>query len=94
MVLDECIATPATREAARESMERSIRWARRARDRFLQLKADPSLVAVTNPGQAQFGIVQGATFPDLRAESVAGDDRPSGSRRTPLAASAWGSRRK
>ena len=72
MVLDECIATPATREAARESMERSIRWARRARDRFLQLKADPSLVTVTNPGQAQFGIVQGATFPDLRAESAAG----------------------
>jgi len=72
MVLDECIATPATREAARESMERSIRWAGRARDRFLQLKADPSLVPVTNPGQAQFGIVQGATFPDLRAESVAG----------------------
>ena len=72
MVLDECIATPATRDAARESMERSIRWARRARDRFLQLKADPSLLTVTNPGQAQFGIVQGATFPDLRAASVAG----------------------
>ena len=72
MVLDECIATPATGEAARESMERSIRWARRARDRFLQLKADPSPVTVTNPGQAQFGIVQGATFPDLRAESAAG----------------------
>ena len=71
MVLDECIATPATREAARESMERSIRWAGRARARFLRLEADPSLVPVTNPGQAQFGIVQGATFPDLRAESVA-----------------------
>ena len=27
---------------------------------------------MTNPGQAQFGIVQGATFPDLRAESAAG----------------------
>jgi queuine tRNA-ribosyltransferase len=72
MVLDECIATPATPQAARESMERSLRWARRARGRFLDLKADPSLLTVTNPGQAQFGIVQGATFPDLRAESVAG----------------------
>ena len=72
MVLDECIATPATPEAARESMERSLRWARRARGRFLDLKADPSLLRITNPGQAQFGIVQGATFPDLRAESVAG----------------------
>src|SRR5262245_43553326 len=72
MVLDECLAPPATRDAARESMERSIRWARRARDRFLQVKADPSLLTVTNPGQAQFGIVQGATFSDLRADSVAG----------------------
>ena len=25
---------------------------------------------MTNPGQAQFGIVQGATFPELRAESA------------------------
>jgi queuine tRNA-ribosyltransferase len=72
MVLDECIATPATPEAARESMARSLRWARRARERFDRLKAEPSLVTVTNPGQAQFGIVQGATFPDLRTQSVAG----------------------
>ena len=74
MVLDECIATPATREAAREAMERSVRWARRARARFEQLRAEQSTarsaVRVTNPGQAQFGIVQGATFDDLRTESV------------------------
>ena len=71
MVLDECIATPATADEARAAMERSIRWARRARQRFLQLRADPGGLAVTNPGQAQFGIVQGGTFPALRAESVA-----------------------
>ena len=71
MVLDECIATPATREEARQAMERSVRWATRARARFLQLHADSADLAVTNPGQAQFGIVQGATFPDLRAESAA-----------------------
>ena len=70
MVLDECIATPATPEAAREAMERSVRWARRARARLDQLRSDPGTVTVTNPGQAQFGIIQGATFPDLRAESV------------------------
>src|SRR5687767_13467980 len=70
MVLDECIATPATRDAAREAMERSVRWARRARARFEQLRGAPGPVQVTNPGQAQFGIVQGATFPDLRTESV------------------------
>jgi queuine tRNA-ribosyltransferase len=70
MVLDECLATPATRDAARDSMERSIRWARRARTRFEQLRSDPGAIRVTNPGQAQFGIVQGATFPDLRTESA------------------------
>ena len=32
MVLDECLAYPATREAAAASMARSVRWARRCRD--------------------------------------------------------------
>jgi queuine tRNA-ribosyltransferase len=68
MVLDECIATPATREAARESMER--RSAGRARPRPLPAaRADPARSG-DQPGPGQFGIVQGATFPDLRAESV------------------------
>ena len=70
MVLDECIAAPATREAARDAVERSVRWARRARARLDRLRDDPGELRVTNPGQAQFGIVQGATFPDLRTESV------------------------
>ena len=35
MVLDECLAHPADVKAARQSMERTLRWARRARDRFL-----------------------------------------------------------
>jgi queuine tRNA-ribosyltransferase len=73
MVLDECIATPAPLDAAREAMERSVRWARRARARFEQLR-DPQLgtpeVRVTNPGQAQFGIIQGGTHLALRTESV------------------------
>jgi len=73
MVLDECIAAPAPESAAREAMERSVRWARRARTRLLQLRDDPASapdVVVTNPGQAQFGIIQGVTFPGLRTESV------------------------
>jgi queuine tRNA-ribosyltransferase len=73
MVLDECIATPAAAESARHAMQRSVRWARRARTRFLELK-DQSVRSdgpiVTNPGQAQFGIIQGATHLDLRRESV------------------------
>jgi queuine tRNA-ribosyltransferase len=70
MVLDECIATPATAETARQAMERSVRWARRCRARLCALRSDPGPLVVTNAGQAQFGIVQGGTFPDLRTESV------------------------
>ncbi len=72
MVLDECIATPAPHDEARVAMERSVRWARRARARLAALRDGPPVpgVPVTNPGQAQFGIVQGATHPDLRTESA------------------------
>jgi queuine tRNA-ribosyltransferase len=71
MVLDECLAYPATRDAAAVSMQRSVRWAARSRARLLQVR-DRGVpdVTVTNPGQAQFGIVQGGTFPDLRDESA------------------------
>jgi queuine tRNA-ribosyltransferase len=71
MVLDECPPAPATPGVAREAMTRTSRWARRARDRFLAIRAGevPS-VRVTNPGQAQFGIVQGGVYPELRSESV------------------------
>jgi queuine tRNA-ribosyltransferase len=73
MVLDECLATPATEAEARGAMERSVRWAARARHRWLALNASPTEhadVLMTNPGQAQFGIVQGGVYPQLRTESV------------------------
>jgi queuine tRNA-ribosyltransferase len=71
MVLDECLAHPSDEAAARQSMERTLRWACRARDRFLTLRDGlvPG-VTVSNPGQAQFGIVQGSVFPGLREESA------------------------
>src|SRR3954464_12855276 len=71
MILDECLAHPATEPAARASMERTLRWACRGRDRFLALRDGlvPG-VRVTNPGQAQFGIVQGGVFPGLREDSA------------------------
>ena len=73
MVFDECLAHPADEAPARRSMERTIRWAKRARDRFLALQAgDVTDVMVTNPGQAQFGIVQGGVYPVLREESARG----------------------
>jgi queuine tRNA-ribosyltransferase len=80
MVLDECLEHPASHDRARESLERTLRWARRGRDHFVALRSefvgsDPRTGTgvrpqLTNPGQAQFGIIQGGTFPDLRRRSV------------------------
>ena len=78
MVLDELVGPeegPSERRASttRDAMERSVRWAARARDRMGALRSDARLAAqvmVTNPNQAQFGIVQGGTDPSLRTESV------------------------
>jgi queuine tRNA-ribosyltransferase len=71
MVLDECVALPAARDEVAASMSRSVRWAARCRERLNALRAGPVAgVDVTNHGQAQFGIVQGGTFQDLRNESA------------------------
>jgi queuine tRNA-ribosyltransferase len=71
MVFDECLALPADVSAVRTSMERTLRWACRARDRFVAIRNGRAPgVVVTNPGQAQFGIVQGGTHLDLREESA------------------------
>ncbi len=73
MVFDECVKWPVIREEADSAMRRTLRWARRGRDRFESLSAGqvPGVPRPT-PRQAQFGIVQGATFKDLRDASVAG----------------------
>jgi queuine tRNA-ribosyltransferase len=77
MALDECLAHPSDPEVVRQSMERTLRWGRRARERFLTLydkrgrQAFPGAV-VTNAGQAQFGIIQGGVSPRLRTESAQG----------------------
>ena len=65
MVLDECIETPAPREVAEAALERTTAWARRARDFFLDRTGRTG-----QPEQWQFGIVQGATFADLRRQSA------------------------
>jgi queuine tRNA-ribosyltransferase len=71
MVLDECFAYPASREQAAESMLRSVRWAGRCRSRLEILRSSvrPEVI-LSSAGQAQFGIVQGGVFPDLRRESA------------------------
>jgi queuine tRNA-ribosyltransferase len=70
MVLDECLAYPATLDAAAASTSRTFRWAQRARARMLQLRSPVDGVSVSNKGQAQFGIVQGGVFPELREQSA------------------------
>jgi queuine tRNA-ribosyltransferase len=65
MVLDECIETPALRDVAEAALQRTTSWARRARKYFHDCAKRNGDVA-----QWQFGIVQGATFPDLRRESA------------------------
>lgn len=56
MCLDECTPYPVSREYARASMERTLRWALRCRE--AQRRSD----------QVLFAIVQGGVFPDLRLE--------------------------
>ena len=69
MAFDECIAYPATRDQAGEAMARSLRWGERSRRRFLELQNLERSTDVSS-GQAQFGIVQGGMFQDLRDESA------------------------
>ncbi|HLW74674.1 MAG TPA: tRNA guanosine(34) transglycosylase Tgt [Gammaproteobacteria bacterium] len=60
MVFDECTPYPATELQARESMELSLRWARRSR------------AAHDGHPAALFGIVQGGMYAGLRRESLEG----------------------
>jgi queuine tRNA-ribosyltransferase len=72
MVLDECTPYPVSHDEARRSLERTAKWAGRARARFQQITVgSPSSPVPSNPGQAQFGIVQGSVYPDLREASAA-----------------------
>jgi queuine tRNA-ribosyltransferase len=57
MVLDHVVALPNSIEVLREATERSIRWARRAKDAHRR-----------GADQAQFGIVQGGLDTGLRIE--------------------------
>ena len=61
MALDECVAYPAERSYAARSHELTLKWARRALDAWREAPGEQSL----------FGIVQGATYADLRRESAA-----------------------
>ena len=54
MSFDECIGYPATYDYCKNSVERTLRWAKRGKDVF------------KGENQILFGIVQGGEYPDLR----------------------------
>jgi queuine tRNA-ribosyltransferase len=65
MVLDECPPWPCEYDYAARSLEMTHRWAQRCRREVESRKA-----RVENVEQAVFGIVQGATFEELRRSSA------------------------
>lgn len=64
MVLDECLPYPSEREAARRSMERTLRWARQGVEHSRRRQE----ARRGRLPQALFPIVQGSMYEDLRAE--------------------------
>ena len=58
MSFDECIGWPATYEYCKNSVERTLNWARRGKKVF------------NNERQSLFGIVQGGEYEDLRKHCV------------------------
>ncbi|MGX8679994.1 MAG: tRNA guanosine(34) transglycosylase Tgt [bacterium] len=67
MSLDECAPYPSTYEYMKDSVERTLRWAKRGQD------------AHQRKDQALFGIVQGGAYTDLReycAQELAAMDFP------------------
>jgi len=65
MIFDECTGYPADERTVCESMELSLRWARRSREAFSRLGS-------AQRGAAVFGIVQGGMIPALRTASLEG----------------------
>ena len=71
MAFDECTEFPAERSRSRESMEMTLRWARRSKDYFEAHKHEtPWAENAEGRTQALFGIVQGGMYPELRRESA------------------------
>ncbi len=72
MVLDECIETPAPRGRAEAALKRTTEWARRSREHFRKCAHQGGEVCPAGGPlvQLQFGVVQGATFADLRRDSA------------------------
>ena len=65
MVLDECPPWPCERDYAAQSAKMTTRWAKRCKEAISAAET-----AAATMRQLIFGIIQGATFDDLRKESA------------------------
>jgi queuine tRNA-ribosyltransferase len=67
LILDDFPGYPFEYERSKESIALTKRWAERAIKEYQKIIIDGDPV---NPGQKLWGIVQGASFPDLREQSA------------------------
>lgn len=67
MAFDECIENPAPRDYVEKSVARTTRWLLRCKEEHARLASQSGAV---NPGQLLFGINQGGTYDDIRAEHM------------------------
>src|SRR5205823_9728193 len=79
MAFDECAPGEATHNETRQSMELTLRWAKRSKEAHLAQIAnlcslpsqdEPSQINSLRYRQALFGIIQGSSHLDLRRESL------------------------
>ena len=77
MALDECTPYPIDKAGAHNSMQLSMRWAKRSRQAWVE-----------RPGYGVYGIAQGSVFADLREESIK-DSTPWTSTASPSADWLW-----
>ena len=71
MAFDECTEHPAEYARTQDSMEMTLRWARRSKQYFEAHKHEvPWFAEREELVQSLFGIVQGGMFADLRRESA------------------------
>lgn len=63
VTLDDCRKTDLTKEEAKESVDRTIKWARRCKEHF-----EKEYGGTKETGKLLTSVVQGANYPELRAK--------------------------
>lgn len=67
MAFDECVKIPSPHDYVAKSIQRTYRWLVRCKNALDEYNSEDDAV---NPGQALFGINQGAVYHDLRIEHM------------------------